>query len=139
MWDERYFRMNRRSFLESAAGFGAVLAMPVARAGVAKPNVAPVGETVAIVDARFDAALLAAARLHADTQIDLGIRPDAYRAWRESLCNCLCDEVRGVTTWSDYTLLRSCLERAGYRIAGERIIHGRVTLVDWSVRRRRLT
>jgi hypothetical protein len=139
MGDEHNLCIDRRSLLKSAAGFGYLLAMPLARGGVAEPGAVPVGKAVAVVDTRFDDAPRAASWLHADTQIALGAWPDAYRTWREYLRGCQTDEVHGLTTWSDDAVLRSCLERAGYRVAHERIVRGRVTLVNWSLYRRALS
>lgn len=123
---------NRRLFLQSAACLGAAAAMPLARVADAKA----VGNMrIAVVDTRFDDALRVASRLYADTHISMGLRPDAYRTWRDSLRSNDYDRVCGVTTWSDYQLLRNCLERAGYRLSQEQLIAGPTTLVSWSLRR----
>ncbi|MGD8324007.1 MAG: hypothetical protein PVF50_06545 [Gammaproteobacteria bacterium] len=126
--------IDRRAFLRSAAGVGTVLAMPFAGIEAAKAGAIADGKRVVVVDTRFDDALRAASRLHADTHISMGLRPDAYRTWRESLRSTTYRHVCGVTTLSDYQLLRNCLEQSGYRLAQEDLLRGHATLVSWSLR-----
>ncbi|MGD2166730.1 MAG: hypothetical protein PVF63_01410 [Gammaproteobacteria bacterium] len=111
-----------------------MLAMPFAGIEAAKAGAIADGKRVVVVDTRFDDALRAASRLHADTHISMGLRPDAYRTWRESLRSTTYRHVCGVTTLSDYQLLRNCLEQSGYRLAQEDLLRGHATLVSWSLR-----
>jgi hypothetical protein len=126
--------IDRRDFMLSAAALTASLTIPLPPANAARDRVAPASVSIAVVDTRFDAALRAAGWLRADTYITMGSRPDAYGTWRSALRDAQFSEICGVTTFSDFELLRNCLARKGYRLTDTKTIQGRVTVVQWSLR-----
>ena len=132
---KRCEHFHRRLFLQSATGLTAVLATSLAPPALARAGADNEDGRIAVVDTRFDDALPAARRLHADTYIGMGARPDAFSTWRGSLQGNMFSRVCGVTTFSDYQILRNCLERGGYHLSSEEFIQGRATLVIWSLNR----